>query len=267
MASNVSAGCIEDFIEPRRDTMNPDSPPWVIIDLGFSGSSRSCGITINGSRIPDPLEGYRSTSSKPKRPGDKHYGMLCPAITEWLSTHYSPEKPGAINLMIEAPLSMAFTKRSASGDRLRGARQGNPIARIPDRLEGTDTNGRAQVHQRLWYTQPASGLMIASIRLIQELATALDGWDIRLFEGFVSFKKGDEPKGHWRDTRELWRALPEDPAPFEPSIHPIVDPQEGTVESILGLVNMSTSSDVPPILRITGSSGNKITELYAAPRN
>lgn len=264
MASNVSAGCIEDLIEPRRDTMNPDSPPWVIIDLGFSGSSRSCGITINGSRIPDPLEGYRSTSSKPKRPGDKHYGMLCPAITEWLSTHYSPEKPGAINLMIEAPLSMAFTKRSASGDRLRGARQGNPIARIPDRLECTNTDGKAQVQQRLWYTQPASGLMIASIRLIQELATALDGWDIRLFEGFVSFKKGDEPKGHWRDTRELWRALPEDPAPFEPSIHPIVDPQEGRVESILGLVNMGSSSGVPPILRITGSSGNIVIERYTA---
>ena len=263
MTSNVKAGRIEELTKPSQDT-NRDGPPWVIVDIGFSGGTRSCGITINGSRIPDPLEGYRSTSSTPNELGDKHYGMLCPAITEWLSTHYSPEKPGAINLMIEAPLSMAFTKRSASGDRLRGARQGNPIARIPDRLECTNTDGKAQVQQRLWYTQPASGLMIASIRLIQELATALDGWDIRLFEGFVSFKKGDEPKGHWRDTRELWRALPEDPAPFEPSIHPIVDPQEGRVESILGLVNMGSSSGVPPILRITGSSGNIVIERYTA---
>ncbi|MEX0375352.1 hypothetical protein [Spiribacter pallidus] len=267
MTSNVRAGGIEELIKPGRDTTNPDSPPWVIIDLGFSGSSRSCGITINGSRIPDPLEGYRSSSSTAKTPGDKHYGMLCPAIVEWLSTRYSPEKPGAINLMIEAPLSMAFAKRSASGDRLRGAHQGNPIARIPDQLEGIDAYGRAQVQRRLWYTQPASGLMIGSIRLLQELATALDGWDIRLFEGFVSFKNGDEPGSHWRDTLELWRGLPESPNPFEPLINPIVDSQVGKVESILGLANMGPSSDIPPILRVTGAPDNRVTERYAARRN
>jgi hypothetical protein len=248
---------------PKGHSEDYKGPPWVIIDIGFSNNSRSCGVTINGKQIPDPVGPYRVTSCKPKTLGDKHYGMLCPAITQWLSQHQSSGPNRPVNLMIEAPLSMAFTKRSEPGGKLQGAHQGNPIARIPDRLEGSDTNDRTQVQQRLWYTQPASGLMIASIRLIQELAIALDGWNIRLFEGFVSFKKGDERTGHWRDTYKLWHALQvEDKAP-KPLSSAIINPQKAIAQSVLELINLSSTSEVPPVLRVSGSADSPVIDRYA----
>ena len=248
MTSNVRAGCVEALTRP-----DSDHPPWVIIDIGFSSRGRSCGITINGKPIPDPVLGYNANPSKPRKLGDKHYGMLCPAIKEWLDNDESAVKERAINLMIEAPLSMAFASRSNSDASSQGVLQGNPIARIPDRLEGTDTAGSTQTQQRLWYTQPASGLMVASVRLIQELAAALEDWEIRLFEGFVSFKDGNEPEGHWQDTCKLWQAIPITSNSHQPQRRPIVDTTIGKAESILGLMGFPPDADIPPILRVTGS--------------
>ena len=255
MISNVTAGCVTELTHGHNDNgKNTDTNkrPWVIVDIGFSGRSRSCGITINGKKIPDPVQGYNVNPSKPRTLGDKHYGMLCPAIKEWLNNDEGSVEERAFNLMIEAPLSMAFASRSNSDASPRGVLQGNPIARIPDRLEATDANGRTQTQQRLWYTQPASGLMVASMRLIQELAAALEDWEIRLFEGFVSFKEGNEPKGHWRDTCKLWKALPITSDSKLPQSRPVVDPTDGKVESILGLMGCERDNETPPILRVTG---------------
>ena len=253
MTSNVRAGCVDALTRSDGDHAPVDHAPWVIIDIGFSGRGRSCGITINGEAIPDPVQGYNVNPSKPRTLGDKHYGMLCPAIREWLNNDESSVEKRAFNLMIEAPLSMAFARRSDSDASPQGVLQGNPIARIPDRLEGTDANGSTQTQQRLWYTQPASGLMVASMRLIQELAAALEDWEIRLFEGFVSFKEGNEPKGHWRDTCKLWKALPTTSGSHVPRSRPIVDPNDGRPESILGLMGCERGGAIPPILRVTES--------------
>ena len=265
MISNVTAGCVTELTHGHNDNgKNTDTNkrPWVIVDIGFSGRSRSCGITVNGKKIPDPMKGFRATSTKDTVLGDKHYGMLCPAIKEWLDNDESAVKGRAFNLMIEAPLSMAIVRRSERGEDNQGAMQGNPMARIPDRLEDTRSNGSAQTQQRLWYTQPASGLMVATIRLVQELATALEDWQIRLFEGFVSFKKGDDPKGHWCDTCKLWNALPINSGTPQAWIHPIVDLDEGKVESILGLMGCKRDDGIPPILRVTETG----TTVFAQPR-
>jgi len=266
MISNVTAGCVTELTHGHNDngkSTDTNKLPWVIVDIGFSGRSRSCGITINGKKIPDPVQGYNVNPSKPRTLGDKHYGMLCPAIKEWLNNDEGSVEERAFNLMIEAPLSMAFASRSNSDASPRGVLQGNPIARIPDRLEATDANGRTQTQQRLWYTQPASGLMVASMRLIQELAAALEDWQIRLFEGFVSFKEGNEPKGHWRDTCKLWKALPITSDSKLPQSRPVVDPTDGKVESILGLMGCERDNEIPPILRVTGPGA---ATVFAQPR-
>lgn len=266
MAAIVRAGSVGDMWRPKGHSEDYDGLPWVIVDIGFSNNSRSCGVTINGREIPDPIKPYRVTSSKPKTLGNKHYGMLCPAITEWLSHDSSPIKARAVNLMIEAPLSVAFAKRSGPRGKLQGAHQGNPIARNPDKLRAANRQDGSQDQQRLWYTQPASGLVIAAIRLIQELASVLDGWDISLFEGFVSFKNKDGPMGHWRDTCKLWNALQVETRAPQPSSSPIVNPQQGTAESILGLINMGSLGDIPPILRVIGWGDNEVIERYSAPQ-
>jgi len=266
MTDNIKAGSIEALTwddANKGDTTKSNHAPWVIIDIGFSGRGRTCGVTINGKKIPDPVQGYNVNPSKPRTLGDKHYGMLCPAIKEWLNNDEGSVEERAFNLMIEAPLSMAFASRSNSDASPRGVLQGNPIARIPDRLEATDANGRTQTQQRLWYTQPASGLMVASMRLIQELAAALEDWEIRLFEGFVSFKEGNEPKGHWRDTCKLWKALPITSDSNLPRSRPIVDPTDGKVESILGLMGCERDNETPPILRVTGPGA---ATVFAQPR-
>ena len=265
MDSNIKAGRIDDLRRPEKQARYDCDPPWVIIDIGFSSSKRSCGITINGDKIPDPLQDYRLNSKELKPRGDKHYGMLCPAITEWLKAHHGAGKRPTLNLMIEAPLSMAFAKRAQPQDKRRGARQGNPIARIPDQLQDQDSKGEKRQRQRLWYTQPASGLMVASMRLIQDLATELNGWEIRLFEGFVSFKEDKAPqcKGHWCDTIKLWDALELPSSGPQPHSNPIINPLEGSIVSLLALMGINSSNDIPPILRVTGSPSNQSVERYA----
>ncbi|MRH77640.1 hypothetical protein GH984_02865 [Spiribacter sp. C176] len=250
MTSTVRAGCIKELAKLNATTTSGEDPPWVIIDIGFSSSKRSCGITINGDKIPDPLQDYRLNSKELKPRGDKHYGMLCPAITEWLKAHHGAGKRRTLNLMIEAPLSMAFAKRAQPQDKRRGARQGNPIARIPDQLQDQDSKGEKRQRQRLWYTQPASGLMVASMRLIQDLATELNGWEIRLFEGFVSFKTGEETEGHWEDTCKLWNALPTYSTTLTNSDGPILASQDGYVTSITTLMGEPSDGNIPPILRV-----------------
>lgn len=252
MTSNVRAGCIKELVKTNKTTSGED-PLWVIIDIGFSGRGRSCGITINGKEIPDPIAGYRSASQASTKLGDKHYGMLCPAITEWLESTKKPSCYPALNLMIEAPLSMAFARRGEPDCQLESATQGNPIARIPDQLEETDGNGQVHRKLRLWYTQPAAGLMIASMRLVQELSAALQDWKIRLFEGFVSFKTGQETGGHWEDTCKLWNALPTATTALLNLQGPIVGSEDGYAASITTLMGGASDGKIPPILRVTDS--------------
>ena len=250
MTSTVRAGCIKELCKLNETTTSGEDPPWVIIDIGFSGSKRSCGITINGDRIPDPLQDYISPPAPSTDLGDKHYGMLCPAITEWLERTNMPSSNPALNLMIEAPLSMAFARRGETSAQPQYATQGNPIARIPDQLEETDDNNKVQRKLRHWYTQPASGLMVASMRLIQDLSTELNGWEIRLFEGFVSFKTGEETEGHWEDTCKLWNALPTYSTTLTNSDGPILASQDGYVTSITTLMGEPSDGNIPPILRV-----------------
>ena len=221
--------------------------PWVIIDLGFSAGNRSCGITVNGQPLPDPAEGYNSLPTK--QIGDKHYGMLVPVIREWLANER--KKRGSVdefNLMLEAPLSMAFL--SSIGK----IKHGNPIARSADE-QYIPTEGKAAKKQnRFWYNQPAAGLMMASIHLIQDLTQNLDACTVHVFEGFVSFKdkeSGRQGQSHSHDTESLFDGIKElNKENIECVPRPVADYKTTTVVSALTYISGADDHDIPPILRI-----------------
>lgn len=103
------------------------------------------------------------------------------------------------NLLIEAPLSVAFD------------RHGNPVGR------SIEKNGRKT---RYWYAGAGCTVMVASLHLLRHLVDSLDDPNIRLFEGFVSYKKceGRRKSDHAGDVR-LLREVICHPKTFPKSIY------------------------------------------------
>lgn len=96
---------------------------------------------------------------------------------------------GPVNLTIEAPLSVAFDK------------WGNPNGRRIER-QGSRT--------RYWYNGPGCGVMVAAIYLVRAIREADPIQDVRLFEGFVSYKQSGVLSDHLRDVL-LMRQVVKDP--------------------------------------------------------
>lgn len=84
-----------------------------------------------------------------------------------------------INLVIEAPLSVSFDKL------------GNPTGRKIEK----DKNGT-----RYWYMGPGNAVMVAAFYLLYDLVNSKLKSDIRLFEGFVSYKDKNSKSDHARDV-------------------------------------------------------------------
>ena len=140
MASQIRAGFVWEICK--------DSGEWVIVDLGFSARKRSCGIWTKancacvvefGQCVDRVIEEARKAASKP------------------------------LNLLLEAPLSVAFNKR------------GNPTRRRCD----TSKDGK----HRDWYVNAGATTLTAADHLLRKLNGCQIKRDVRLFEGFVSFKE------------------------------------------------------------------------------
>jgi hypothetical protein len=84
-----------------------------------------------------------------------------------------------INLVIEAPLSVSFDKK------------GNPKGRTIEK-----DNGKT----RYWYIGPGCAVMVATLYALQTLEKICSDREIRLFEGFVSFKDIQERTNHSKDV-------------------------------------------------------------------
>ncbi|MEM6914648.1 MAG: hypothetical protein AAF511_11805 [Pseudomonadota bacterium] len=161
----VVSGC------PRGFSRSADD--WITIDLGFAGRQSNGKVRRStGLRIPE----YQTAKNVT-------YGE---AIAEVLRTLRSAVKP--INLMLEAPLSIAFDKK------------GNPA---PRRFEQRDKSAR------YWYLQGGAVTLIAAAQLIARLERA-EGPEVRLFEAFLTFKT--QSQDHKDDAdRMLDAALNENP--------------------------------------------------------
>ena len=85
-----------------KSEINWGSGNWIFIDIGFSNKSKSCGVLLGDDA-----------------PFETTFGELYGSIESQFAHH---EKQ--INLVIEAPLSVAFDKNT------------NPKGRTPDRING-----------------------------------------------------------------------------------------------------------------------------------
>jgi len=135
----------------------------IFLDIGFSSNGKTCGLAF----------GDESTQSL-------KFGDAKSAIVNHIR-----KRKGSMNLVIEAPLSVCFGP------------DGNPRGR---RIERKDEKAR------YWYIGAGCAVMTAAmylIRSIHEATKDLQGIEIRLFEGFASFKDSGTESNHEGDVRKL----------------------------------------------------------------
>ena len=143
-----------------------DSGKWIFVDIGFSQGSRTCGIAVGDSEPRAVL-----------------FGDLGACVAEELS-----KGSGPLNLLIEAPLSVAFNEK------------GCPAGR---KIEKRGSS------QRYWYLQAGAATLLAATYFLRGLHDTIRARDkrpdrtIRLFEGFASFKQKGAASSHAADIVKL----------------------------------------------------------------
>lgn len=144
------------------DDVRQDSGDWVFVDIGFAKQGKkSSGIAIGEAR-PDEVE----------------FASLAPLIMEEMCRGSGP-----MNLLIEAPLSVAFDAK------------GNPAGRCIEK-RGSET--------RYWYVDLGCSVLTAAAYLLDRLNKSVFTRPVRLVEGFASFKsKASGKSSHADDVRKL----------------------------------------------------------------
>jgi len=139
------------------------SGTWLILDIGFSNKSRSCGFLLGD---------YKPTRYR--------FSEAVSKVIEAAQTNK------VLNLVIEAPLSVAFNRHR------------NPKGRSVEK-KGSKT--------RYWYFGPGCTVLVATTYLMQKLVKSKPAGTIRLFEGFVSYKDRGKPTDHLLDVKLLKEAI------------------------------------------------------------
>lgn len=195
-----------------------DRADWAIVDIGFSSTKKSCGIGICRAGIWE-------------KPQEIAFGELTETLSDLIS---SPEHT-PLNLVIEAPLSVAFNA------------QGNPVGRIFEKH--TDS-----VKTRYWYVGAGSSVLLAAVYLLRSIHNCPSrSRDIRLFEGFVSFKDGIK-SSHAEDVNGLWQAIQELQQSQSNSQEPFSRGKGDRTEPALNIANISLGG-IPPVIEFTLPSG------------
>lgn len=91
-----------------------------------------------------------------------------------------------LNLVIEAPLSVAFDNH------------GNPKGRSVEKM-GNRT--------RYWYFGPGSTVLLATTYFLRRIKDSNPTTNIKLFEGFVSYKDRGQTSDHLKDVKLLKKAI------------------------------------------------------------
>ena len=146
-----------------ENMVSRDPREWIFVDIGFSNSKKSCGIAIGESESPRSIT----------------FAKLIEEIVRQLNEIRSP-----VNLLIEAPLSVAFNA------------QENPTGgKIEKRGKRT----------RYWYVGPGAATFLATMHLLNRLSCEKLPTPIRLFEGLASFKEKRGGSSHEEDVEKLRR--------------------------------------------------------------
>ena len=110
-------------------------------------------------------------------PEEVTFSRAVEKICKYIKTSDMP-----INLVIEAPLSVSFDSN------------GNPKGR---RIEKQNNK------TRYWYVSLGTTVMVAAMYLLRAIIDSQPITEVRLFEGFVSFKDRNKSSNHSRDVLAL----------------------------------------------------------------
>jgi len=145
----------------RVEEAHPESAEWAFVDLGFAGDGKktSCLLVADGD------------------PRLYTFAGLIAVLKSMLA-----EEDGPLNLVLEAPLSVAFSK------------DGNPVGRAIEKRGG---------QTRYWYVGLGCSVLTSAMYFLKELAESPSAREIRLFEGFVSFKPKNMASDHNADVLRL----------------------------------------------------------------
>ncbi|MFO7996673.1 MAG: hypothetical protein R6U93_05990 [Dehalococcoidia bacterium] len=139
-----------------------------------------------------------------------------------------------LNLVIEAPLSVAFDW------------SGNPKARSIEK-EGGRT--------RPWYVGPGCIVLVAGMYLVRRLCDSRPSADVRLFEGFVSYKSKIAKSNHSRDAELLRKVIKSGRTLRHHAIKPEdlkTDPDDD-IRSAFEVMNIKDMDlGIPPVIRVNG---------------
>ena len=152
------------FVSAVREDASRDSGRWIFVDIGFARDKASCGFAVDDSP-----------------PEELTFGCLVQRTLDAVRS-----APVPVNLLVEAPLSVAFNKdRNPTGRRIE--KRGSQV--------------------RYWYLGPACVVLIATTYLLRHLHESLsqapEVTPVRLFEGFVSFKERTGRSSHAEDVSAL----------------------------------------------------------------
>lgn len=141
----------------RLDDLRQDSGLWVFVDIGFSREGKTGGLLVHDG-VPRELT----------------FAQLRSELVALATSGPTP-----MNLVLEAPLSAAFTA------------PGNPAGRAMEK----DETGH-----RYWYAGLGCQVTMAAAYLLRAMLEVDQGRDIRLFEAFVSFKEKGRKSSHAADV-------------------------------------------------------------------
>ena len=182
-----------------------DSGDWIIVDMGFAYKSNSCGVAI-GCEEPQKLW-FRELVKK-------------------VTTRAHEKNPKQLNLLLEAPLSMAFTKL------------GDPMPRTFEDLN------------HAWYRNSGAAMMLGSICLIDSVNSCERTREVRLFEGFATIPKTDHRKIA-AGLRAVVQGKTEDRQDRIVKPSEIIAPNSGCLKPVYGTER--GVGGVPPVIRLFSS--------------
>jgi hypothetical protein len=208
-AHNIRAGLIHEVTEDAD---------WLIVDIGFAHTRKSCGVLINNRHTPN-------------EPPDEAHEMTFGDCIETVRGHATSGE-GSLNLLIEAPLSVAFDAR------------GNPIRRSIEKHQ----DGRT----RDWYHGAGATILIGTMHLLRAIVDAGSQREVRLFEGFVSFKDKGLSSDHAQDVRDLLAVIQRRGTGRVVSGEEIQADTDGEVQSAFAVAGMDFG--VPPVILVGGNS-------------
>lgn len=143
--------------------VNKNSGHWVFVDLGFSEKGKTCGLLFHDEQNPREIT----------------FSDMLHDVGKFLSIQKT-----TTNLLLEAPLSVAFNKK------------GNPTGRCVEEHP-------AFTSRRYWYTGLGCITMVAATHLLRHVFSLELDSDVRLFEGFASFKPKGQKSSHAKDVLGL----------------------------------------------------------------